>query len=75
MNREGLIKWAIVSILYISALGLIWWGTSWKTALGAFILIWASNLESFWSQERANYLGSLNTKTITDNDRRSNKTQ
>lgn len=41
----------ILVIFYATAIGLIWWGASWRVALGAFILIWASNIENRWKQQ------------------------
>ena len=42
-------KFLTLTIFYGSGVALVWWGSSWKAALGVFILLWAANIEDRFS--------------------------
>lgn len=43
-------KLLVLTVFYGVGLGLVWWGSSWKTTLGVFVVIWANNIERRWRE-------------------------
>ena len=46
LRYAKIIYHALMAAFYCAAIGLVWWGSNWKVALGVFLLAWAVNCET-----------------------------